>query len=339
MIAAARVAPPPAARRSATLRFVATEHLPVLERELTQLLDPAPGETAIDCTFGGGGHARAVGERVGPDGSLICVDRDPAAAEQFERLARRLECEARFIRGEFGDVLARLRNEGLEPDCVYFDLGVSSFQLDVAERGFSYSYDAPLDMRMDPQEPVTAAEVVNDWPEQRLAEIIRTYGEERHAKSIAREIASRRPLASTGELVEAVRAAVPPSYRFGRGHPAKRTFQAIRIAVNAELDSLERALPVAWEMLAIGGRLAAISFHSLEDRSVKRFLAARARECICPPELPVCACGRVPEAELITPRPVRPGAAELERNPRAASARLRVARKLTGPRTPVGVRA
>ncbi len=142
----------------------------------------------------------------------------------------------------------------------------------------------------------------------------------------------RRPLASTGELVDAVRAAVPPSYRFGRVHPAKRTFQAVRIAVNGELESLERALPLAWELLAIGGRLAVISFHSLEDRLAKRFLVARARECICPPELPVCVCGRAPEAELITPRVVRPSAAELERNPRAASARLRVASKLTGPR-------
>jgi 16S rRNA (cytosine1402-N4)-methyltransferase len=337
VIAAAHVAPPPPGRRSATLRLVATEHLPVLEPELTELLAPAVGETAIDCTFGGGGHARAVGERLGADGNLVCIDRDPAATERFERLAGRLDCQARFVRGDFGDVLARLHDEGIEPDCVYFDLGVSSFQLDVAERGFSYSYDAPLDMRMDPQQPLTAAEVVNAWPEQRLAEVIRAYGEERHARSIAREIAARRPLGSTGELVEAVRGAVPPSYRFGRGHPAKRTFQAIRIAVNAELDSLERALPVAWEMLGIGGRLAAISFHSLEDRMVKRFLAALARECVCPPELPVCVCGREPEAELLTRRAVRPGAAELERNPRAASARLRVARKLTGPRKPVEV--
>jgi 16S rRNA (cytosine1402-N4)-methyltransferase len=339
VIAAARATPMPPPRRSATLLLVASEHLPVLEHELTDILAPARGETAVDCTFGGGGHARAVGERLGAGGRLICVDRDPSAAERFERLADRLECEAAFTRGEFGEVLALLADGGLEPDCVYFDLGVSSLQLDVAERGFSYSYDAPLDMRMDPEQRLTAAEVVNEWPERRLAEVIRAYGEERHARSIAREIASRRPLRSTGELVEAVRAAVPPSYRFGRGHPAKRTFQALRIAVNAELDALERALPTAWGMLAIGGRLAAISFHSLEDRMVKRFLAARACECICPPELPVCVCGRKPEAELLTPRAVRPGAAELERNPRAASARLRVARKLTGPREPVGVRA
>ena len=332
MIAAARALDPRPPRRSATLRLMPTEHVPVLERELVDLLEPAWGQTVIDCTFGGGGHARAVGERLGPAGLVICIDRDPAAAERFERIAPELECRARFVAGDFAQVLAELRAEGLEADRIFFDLGVSSFQLDVAERGFSYAYDAPLDMRMDPAQPLSAAEVVNEWPEKRLREIIRTYGEERHARSIARAIAARRPLASTGELVEVVRAAVPPSYRFGRGHPAKRTFQAIRIAVNGELASLERALPLAWEALAIGGRLAAVSFHSLEDRIVKRFLGARARECICPPELPVCVCGRQPEAELITPRPVRPGAAELERNPRAAAARLRVARKLTGPR-------
>jgi 16S rRNA (cytosine1402-N4)-methyltransferase len=293
VIAAARVAPP-AMRPSATLRLMASEHVPVLEHQLVDLLEPGPDETAIDCTFGGGGHAQAVGGRLGPDGLLICIDRDPAAAKRFELLAPKLECRSRFVGGDFADVLAELREGGLDADRVYFDLGVSSFQLDVAERGFSYAYEAPLDMRMDPTQRLSAAEVVNKWPEERLREIIRAYGEERHARAIAREITSRRPLASTGELVEAIRAAVPPSYRFGRGHPAKRTFQAIRIAVNGELDALERALPVAWEILAIGGRLAVISFHSLEDRMVKRFLAARARECICPPELSVCVCGREP---------------------------------------------
>jgi 16S rRNA (cytosine1402-N4)-methyltransferase len=335
VIVAAKALDPRPPRRSATLRLMPTEHVPVLERELVDLLEPARGQTAVDCTFGGGGHARGVGERLGPAGLLICIDRDPAAAERFERLAPELGCRARFVAGEFAGVLAELRSEGLEADRIFFDLGVSSFQLDVAERGFSYAYDAPLDMRMDPAQPLSAADVVNEWPEQRLREIIRTYGEERHARSIAREIAARRPIGSTGELVEAVRAAVPPSYRFGRGHPAKRTFQAIRIAVNGELDSLEWALPLAWEILAIGGRLAAVSFHSLEDRIVKRFLGARGRECVCPPELPVCVCGRQPEAEVITPRAARPGAAEIERNPRAAAARLRVARKLTGPRPAV----
>jgi 16S rRNA (cytosine1402-N4)-methyltransferase len=322
---------------SATLTLMSAEHLPVLTTELVDLLDPRPGEAAIDCTFGGGGHARAVAERLGPAGSLLCVDRDPAAAERFESIRPELACPARFVACDFADVLAGLEADGLEADLIYLDLGVSSFQLDVAERGFSYSYDAPLDMRMDPRQKLTAAEVVNDWPQARLAEALRDLGEERHSGAIAREIAARRPLATTCELVEAIRAAVPPAYRFGRGHPAKRTFQAIRIAVNGELDSLDRALPEAWAALPIGGRIAVVSFHSLEDRRVKRFLAARARECTCPPELPVCVCGSTPEAELLSTRAVVPGEAELEANPRASSARLRAARKLTGPRATAGV--
>jgi 16S rRNA (cytosine1402-N4)-methyltransferase len=208
------------------------------------------------------------------------------------------------------------------------DLGISSLQLDAAERGFSYTYDAPLDMRMDPEQELSAAEVVNEWPEERIATAIRTFGEERHARSIAREISRRRPLETTGELVETIRAAVPPAYRFGRGHPAKRTFQAIRIAVNDELDSLDRALPAAWRLLRQRGRFAAISFHSLEDRRVKRFLSDRARGCVCPPELPVCVCGREPEAEPLTRRALAATPEEIERNPRSHSARLRAARKL-----------
>jgi 16S rRNA (cytosine1402-N4)-methyltransferase len=332
VIAAAAAGPRP----SATLITMSAEHVPVLATELVELLDPRPGEVVIDCTFGGGGHARAIAERIGAPGTLVCVDRDPAAADRFAALAPALPCHARFIAGDYADALADLGAEGVGVDCVYFDLGISSLQLEVAERGFSYSYDAPLDMRMDPTQGLTAAEVVNEWPEARVVAILRDYGEERHARSIAREVAARRPLATTGQLVEAIRAAVPPSYRFGRGHPAKRSFQAIRIAVNDELSSLDRGLPQAWRLLRIGGRLAAISFHSLEDRRVKRFLAERARECICPPELPVCICGRRPEAALLTPRAVMPGDAELAANPRAASARLRAALKLTGPREPVG---
>jgi 16S rRNA (cytosine1402-N4)-methyltransferase len=201
-------------------------------------------------------------------------------------------------------------------------------QLDAWERGFSYAYDAPLDMRMDPEAPFSARELVNEWPENRIAQVLRDYGEERHARSIARQIVARRPFDTTAELVDVIRDAVPPAYRFGRGHPAKRSFQALRIAVNGELDSLSRALPAAWELLRVGGRLAAISFHSLEDRPVKRFLADRAQGCICPPELPVCRCGHEPEAELLTKRAVAPTAAETESNPRSRSAHLRVAVKL-----------
>jgi 16S rRNA (cytosine1402-N4)-methyltransferase len=312
----------------ATLTYMPTEHVPVLASELVALVDPQPGELVVDCTFGGGGHARRVAERIGPTGKLIAIDRDPAAAQRFEEFAAEAPCETRFIAADFADALDELAADGLFADVVYLDLGVSSLQLDAWERGFSYSYDAPLDMRMDPNQDLSAREVVNEWPQDRLASTLRELGEERHARAIAAEIVARRPLETTGELVDAIREAVPPAYRFGRGHPAKRSFQAIRIAVNSELESLDRALPAAWRLLGVGGRLAAISFHSLEDRRVKRFLADRASGCVCPPELPVCQCGREPEAELVARRAVMPSEAEAEQNPRSRSARLRCARKI-----------
>ncbi len=315
--------------RMATLTYMGTEHVPVLAAELIDVLGPRPGETAVDCTFGGGGHARLVADRLGAGGTLVCIDRDPAAEERAEELAADAECELRFVRADFAEALGELRAEGLRAQLVYMDLGISSLQLEAAERGFSYTYDAPLDMRMDPELALSAATVVNEWPEDRIAGVIRSFGEERHARAIAAEIVRRRPLGTTAELVEAVRAAVPPAYRFGRGHPAKRTFQAIRIAVNDELSLLDRGLSAAWELLPVGGRLAAISFHSLEDRRVKRFLGDLARGCICPPELPECRCGGEPEAELITRRALAATPEEVERNPRSHSARLRAARRLT----------
>jgi 16S rRNA (cytosine1402-N4)-methyltransferase len=312
----------------ATLTYMPTEHVPVLVPELVAVCDPQPGDLVVDCTFGGGGHALAMAARIGPTGRLIAIDRDPAAADRFAEVEPELGCEASFIRADFADALADLAAGGIRPDVVYLDLGVSSMQLDVAERGFSYSYDASLDMRMDPDQDLSALEIVNQWPRERLAAILRELGEERHARAVAAEIEQRRPIETTGELVDAIRAAVPPAYRFGRGHPAKRSFQAIRIAVNGELDSLDRALPQAWGMLRVGGRLAAISFHSLEDRRVKRFLAELARGCVCPPEQPICTCGHEPEARLLTRRAVKVGEAEADRNPRARSARLRAAAKL-----------
>src|ERR671914_1224104 len=253
-------------------------HVPVLAGELIDLTSPAPGETAVDCTFGAGGHARLVADRLGPTGTLVCIDRDPAAEERFEELAREAPSQTRFLRMDYADGLELLASEGLEADLVYLDLGVSSMQVDAQERGFSYSYDAPLDMRMDPTQELDARDVVNSWDERRLAQVLRRYGEERGARRIAREIERRRrraPLETTGDLVEAIEAALPAAVRrsFGGGHPAKRTFQAIRIAVNAELDSLDRALPLAWSLLRDGGRLAAISFHSLEDRRGQRLPA------------------------------------------------------------------
>jgi 16S rRNA (cytosine1402-N4)-methyltransferase len=306
-------------------------HVPVLAGELIELLDPQPGAVVVDCTVGGCGHARLIAERIGSSGTLIGIDRDPTAQERFDEMAREVSCATRFIRASFADGLSLLLDEGLGADSVYFDLGTSAMQIDTWERGFSYSYDAPLDMRMDPEQELNAGAIVADWDERRLARLLREFGEERFAAPIARAIVSEReraPIVTTLELVEVIKAAIPAPARFAGGHPAKRVFQALRIAVNEELDQLDNALPLAWELLHAGGSLAAISFHSLEDRRVKQFLAARTRGCICPPDLPVCGCGRVPEGELAHRRAIAPTAGEVAANPRAASAHLRVARKL-----------
>jgi 16S rRNA (cytosine1402-N4)-methyltransferase len=306
-------------------------HVPVLAGELVEALDPRPGDVAVDCSFGAGGHARLVAGRIGAAGTLVAVDRDPLAEEGFAALASEIPGTARFLRADFAHGLQTLADEGLKADVLYLDLGMSSMQVDTRERGFSYAYDAPLDMRMDPDQPLTARDVVNTWERRRLARALREYGEERYADRIAGEIVRRRAreeIATTFELVDAITAAVPAPARFAGGHPAKRTFQAIRIAVNDELAQLDAALPLAWTLLRPGGRLAVISFHSLEDRRVKRFLADRARGCICPPDLPVCACGRTPEAEHVFRRSVVPTPGEVAANPRSRSARLRAARKL-----------
>jgi len=307
-----------------------TTHVPVLAGELIEMLDPQPGQVAVDCTFGGGGHARLIAGRLGPGGTLIGIDRDSLAQERFEELAAELACATRFLRAGFAEGLAVLREERLNADLVYLDLGMSSMQVDTRQRGFSYSYDAPLDMRMDPGQELTAKDIVNGWDARRLARLLRELGEERYAGPIARAVVARRErqeLVSTSELVDVIKSAVPAPARFAAGHPAKRAFQALRIAVNDELGQLERGLPLAWECLRPGGRLAAISFHSLEDRRVKRFLADRAQGCVCPPELPVCVCGHEPEAELLR-RGIVATPGEVAANPRASSARMRVARKL-----------
>jgi len=304
------------------------EHVPVLAGELIEALDPRPGQTVVDCTLGGAGHARLVAGRLGSAGLLIGIDRDPTAERAFAELAAEAPCRTRFLRADFAAGLRTLAEEQVRPDGVYLDLGISSMQVDTRERGFSYSYDAPLDMRMDPDKSPSAHEAVNAWEPRRLAKVIRDFGEERYADRIARSIAARRPLETTFELVDAITAAIPAPARFAGGHPAKRTFQGLRIAVNDELGQLDAALPLAWEVLAPGGRLAAISFHSLEDRRVKRFLNDRAQGCICPPELPICVCGHEPEAELIGRGGIVPTPGEIAGNPRARSARMRAARKL-----------
>jgi 16S rRNA (cytosine1402-N4)-methyltransferase len=304
------------------------DHVPVLADEVRELLDVQPRDTVVDATFGAGGHAALLAADLSGEGKLIAVDRDPTVRPYFERFRRGAGVPARFLRGEASVVLGQLADNDVGADAILFDLGVSSMQLDRPERGFSYASDAPLDMRMDTGAEVSARELVNEAGERELTKIFRSYGEERYAKQIARAIARRRrsrPFERTGELVETIKGAIPAPARFGDGHPARRVFQALRIAVNEELEELEEALPAAVDMLRPGGRLAVISFHSLEDRIVKRFFRAQERGCICPPDLPVCACGREPVLRVLTRRPIRPGAHELEANPRAASARLRVA--------------
>ena len=304
------------------------EHVPVLAGELVEALDPQPGQTVVDCTLGAAGHARLVAARLGGNGLLIAIDRDPGAEHAFAELAREVGCRTRFERADFATGLATLAAEEVRADAVYLDLGMSSMQVDQRERGFSYAYDAPLDMRMDPTEGLSAHDAVNTWEPRQLAKVIRDYGEERYANRIAREIVRRRPIDTTFQLVDAITAALPAPARFAGGHPAKRTFQGLRIAVNEELTQLDAALPLAWDLLATGGRLAAISFHSLEDRRVKRFLADRARGCLCPPDLPICVCGHEPEAELIGRGGVVATPGEVAANPRSRSARLRAARRL-----------
>lgn len=308
----------------------ATSHVPALSAEVRELLAVQPGDTVVDATFGAGGHASQLAEDAGAGSTLIAIDRDPAVRGHFDRFAQETRTATRFLRGEFDVVLAQLAANDMGADAILFDLGVSSMQIDQPERGFSYAVDAPLDMRMDPLSPVSAMEIVNKTGERELVDILRRYGEERYARQIAREIVHRRaerPYERTHDLVETVRNAVQAPRRFGDGHPAKRTFQALRIAVNDELSCLERALPAALAILRPGGRLAVISFHSLEDRIVKRFLRTEARGCTCPPEFPVCTCGRTPTVRLLTRKALRPTPAEVAENPRAASARLRVAQR------------
>ncbi|MDE3026459.1 MAG: 16S rRNA (cytosine(1402)-N(4))-methyltransferase RsmH, partial [Acidobacteriota bacterium] len=260
----------------------ATDHVPVLADEVRESLAVRPGDTVVDATFGAGGHAAVLAADLRGRGKLIAIDRDPTVRTYFERLERGSGLQARLLRGDFGVVLPQLAENGVQADAILLDLGVSSMQLDRPERGFSYATDAPLDMRMDSSQDVDARAIVNEWPEKELVTIFRRYGEERYARQIAKAIARRRrdqPFERTGELVDTIKSAIPAPARFGEGHPAKRVFQALRIAVNDELRSLEVALPAALEMLRPGGRLAVISFHSLEDRIVKQFLRERERGC------------------------------------------------------------
>ncbi len=312
-------------------------HTPVLLAEVTQHLSPHPGSIVVDCTLGGAGHAKRLVDLIAPTGILVGIDQDDAALEAASvalRLGRQIPpAKTVLVKGNFGD-LDDVLVEARIPyaDGVLMDLGVSSPQLDMAERGFSFKNDAPLDMRMDPgHQTHTAAEVIADYTEADLARIIREFGEERWASRIAAFIVAaraRRPIETTGELVDVIKAAVPASARRSGGHPAKKTFQALRIEVNDELGALERGLRAAIRWLAPKGRVAVISYHSLEDRIVKRVFTELASGCECPPDLPVCTCGRQPVVRILTRKAVVPGPQEIEENPRSRSAKLRVAEKL-----------
>ncbi|HEY5541219.1 MAG TPA: 16S rRNA (cytosine(1402)-N(4))-methyltransferase RsmH [Coriobacteriia bacterium] len=312
-------------------------HTPVLLAEVTQQLSPHPGSIIVDCTLGGAGHAKRLLHLVVPGGLLVGIDQDDAAlaaAEITLRLGQQIPPESiKLLKGNFGDLDDLLVEAGVPyVDGFLFDLGVSSPQLDFPERGFSYREDAPLDMRMDPgHQTLTAAEVIADYDEADLARIIRDFGEEKWAARIASFIAEKRtrqPIDTTMQLVDVIKAAVPAAARREGGHPAKRTFQALRIEINHELDVLKSGLEAAVRWLAPGGRVAVISYHSLEDRIVKQTFVELSQGCICPPGLPVCTCGHEPVLRNLTRRAIMPTPQEIEENPRARSAKLRVAEKL-----------
>ncbi len=303
---------------------LAGSHTPVLYQPVLSALQPRAGSRYVDGTLGAGGHAAGLLELSSPDGLLLGLDRDPAALELAAARLDRFQARLTLRHGSFADLGQHLAAEGWAPvQGILLDLGLSSMQLEASERGFAFRLDGPLDMRFDPGQPSTAADLVNHLQEKELADLLWLWGEEPQSRRIARAIVGRRPLDSTVELADLVSRVVGRRPK-QRVHPATRTFQALRIAVNDELAALEAGLEQAAEALAPGGRLAVISFHSLEDRIVKRFLRAEAKGCTCPPHQPICTCGREARFRVITPRPIRPEADEIESNPRARSARLRV---------------
>ncbi len=307
------------------------QHTSVLLAQTVAALVTDPAGVYVDCTLGGGGHAAAITARLSPAAWFIGLDQDPAAIQAAQARLQSAACKISVVRGNFSR-LAAILDELAVPAAtgILFDLGVSSHQLDIAERGFSYMQDGPLDMRMDPAAALTAREIVNTWDEARLVEIIFAYGEERFAKRIARAIIAgrqRQPIATTAALADIIKQAIPAAARREGPHPAKRTFQAIRIAVNDELGILRDALETAVQRLAPGGRLGVITFHSLEDRIAKQTIQTLAKGCICPRDLPICVCGNTPKVKALG-KPVPPSPAELAANPRSRSAKLRVAEKV-----------
>lgn len=306
------------------------EHVPVLFNEVIDSLGIRANGTYMDGTVGGGGHSSGICERLSEKGHLLAVDRDSIALRAAEDRLADYDCKKTFIHANYNDIDA-IKAECGSVDGILLDLGVSSYQLDTAERGFSYMHDAPMDMRMNEDDLFTAYQVVNEYSEKELFRIIKEYGEERWASRIAKFIVKARSEAkieTTGQLVEIIKAAIPASARRTGPHPAKRTFQAIRIEVNGELEHLSRAMEKLPDLLASGGRMAVITFHSLEDRIVKVAFNKRANPCTCPPELPVCICGKVADITKVTSKPIAASEHELEENPRARSAKLRVIEKL-----------
>jgi 16S rRNA (cytosine1402-N4)-methyltransferase len=314
-------------------------HIPVLADKVVELLAPAAGDGwIVDATLGRGGHAARLLDAAS-SARIVGIDQDPDALEESRTNLGAYGERIRFVRGDFKDLASLLERLGAAPvRGVLLDLGVSSPQLDEANRGFSYRVEGPLDMRMDPSQRISAADVVNDYSARDLEKAISTYGEERFARRIARAIIANRPIETTTELAEIVKEAVPAATRRTGPHPARRTFQALRMEVNGELDALNEVLPEAVDALEPGGRCVVISYHSLEDRAVKRFFRDQADGCTCPPDFPVCTCGAEARVRVLTRRPIRPGEEEIEANPRARAAKLRAAERLapqaTSPATP-----
>ncbi len=306
---------------------MALPHQPVLYKEIIHALRPKRGGRYVDGTLGAGGHASGLLEASAPDGQLLGLDVDPQALQHAHRKLAPFGERARLIHASYATLRQRLDELGWNSvDGILLDLGASSMQFDSPKRGFSFLADGPLDMRFDPANPLTAAQIVNEWPEAELANVIYRYGEEPASRRIARAIVQSRPITGTGNLAAVIERVQP---RRGPHHPATQTFQALRIAVNGELDAVEQTLPVAVQALGPGGRLAVISFHSLEDRIVKEFFRFESRDCICPPKQPVCTCGHKASIREIARRPITPAEEEITQNPRARSAKLRVAEKLS----------
>lgn len=308
----------------------ASGHIPILLTEVLEGLNVTPGGNYLDATVGGGGHAAAILEASRPEGRLLGLDRDPEAAARAAAHLKPFGDRVQIIHTSYVYLHDALHSAGFPPlDGALFDLGFSSWQVDNAERGFAFRADGPLDMRFDPTgDAPPASELVNQWAEAELVDLLRRYGEEPRSRRIAQAIVAARPIRSTGHLADVIVAAIGRSHR-DKIHPATRTFQALRIAVNDELESIAQALPQAITALRPGGRLAVITFHSLEDRIVKHFLKQEERGCICPPSAPVCTCGRAPTLHIITRKPVTPAAEEIAANPRSRSAKLRVGVKLS----------